>query len=281
MKIILYLSFAVLIALFTNVSLSDPLDRIIARGSLKVCALADRLPFSSRKGNPRGIQIELAEEISKELGVELEITWLRYRFHARKAACDMVMDAVSRKDDDEEKRNIEGTRPLTRAGASNSKNIKTLPPQVSIPIVKVETYLVGHNEMIRDKYSVDKLKGMNIGVLNRSWSHMLMQKNKINYRTKFVTEADLMQGVADKEVDAVFVSSMQYWWYLKNNPDVKLSALTNFDFEREVSLNVGVLMRGPDQVTVIKINEILSNLLDQGVIENIYASYGIKYVAPN
>ena len=281
MKIILYLSFAVLIALFTNVSLSDPLDRIIARGSLKVCALADRLPFSSRKGNPRGIQIELAEEISKELGVELEITWLRYRFHARKAGCDMVMEAVSRKDDDEEKRNIEGTRPLTRAGASNSKNIKTLPPQVSIPIVKVETYLVGHDEMIRDKYSVDKLKGMNIGVLNRSWSHMLMQKNKINYRTKFVTEADLMQGVADKEVDAVFVSSMQYWWYLKNNPDVKLSALTNFDFEREVSLNVGVLMRGPDQVTVIKINEILSNLLDQGVIQNIYASYGIKYVAPN
>ena len=281
MKIILYLSFAVLIALFTNVSLSDPLDRIIARGSLKVCALADRLPFSSRKGNPRGIQIELAEEISKELGVELEITWLRYRFHARKAGCDMVMEAVSRKDDDEEKRNIEGTRPLTRAGASNRKNIKTLPPQVSIPIVKVETYLVGHDEMIRDKYSVDKLKGMNIGVLNRSWSHMLMQKNKINYRTKFVTEADLMQGVADKEVDAVFVSSMQYWWYLKNNPDVKLSALTNFDFEREVSLNVGVLMRGPDQVTVIKINEILSNLLDQGVIENIYASYGIKYVAPN
>ena len=281
MKIILYLSFAVLIALFTNVSLSDPLDRIIARGSLKVCALADRLPFSSRKGNPKGIQIELAEEISKELGVELEITWLRYRFHARKAACDMVMDAVSRKDDDEEKRNIEGTRPLTRVGASNSKNIKTLPPQVSIPIVKVETYLVGHDEMIRDKYFVDKLKGMNIGVLNRSWSHMLMQKNKINYRTKFVTEADLMQGVADKEVDAVFVSSMQYWWYLKNNPDVKLSALTNFDFEREVSLNVGVLMRGPDQVTVIKINEILSNLLDQGVIENIYASYGIKYVAPN
>lgn len=281
MKIILYLSFAVLIALFTNVSLSDPLDRIIARGSLKVCALADRLPFSSRKGNPRGIQIELAEEISKELGVGLEITWLRYRFHARKAGCDMVMEAVSRKDDDEEKRNIEGTRPLTRAGASNRKNIKTLPPQVSIPIVKVETYLVGHNEMIRDKYSVDKLKGMNIGVLNRSWAHMLMQKNKVNYRTKFVTEADLMQGVADKEVDAVFVSSMQYWWYLKNNPDVKLSALTNFDFEREVSLNVGVLMRGPDQVTVIKINEILSNLLDQGVIQNIYASYGIKYVAPN
>ena len=46
-------------------------------------------------------------------------------------------------------------------------------------------------------------------------------------------------------------------------------------------MNVGVLMRGPDLVTVVRINEILSNLLDQGVIENIYASYGIKYVAPN
>ena len=128
--------------------MADPLDRILARGSLKVCALADRLPFSSRNGNPKGIQIELAEEISKELGVELEITWLRYRFHARKAACDMVMEAVSRKDDDEEKRNIDGARPLTRAGDSNKKNRKTLPPKVSIPIVKVETYLVGYDEKL-------------------------------------------------------------------------------------------------------------------------------------
>ena len=281
MKIILYLFISFVITFVTNVSLADPLDRILARGSLKVCALADRLPFSSRNGNPKGIQIELAEEISKELGVELEITWLRYRFHARKAACDMVMEAVSRKDDDEEKRNIDGARPLTRAGDSNKKNRKTLPPKASIPIVKVETYLVGYDEKIRNKDSVDKLKGMSVGVMNRSWSHMLMQKHGVHYRTKFVTEAELMQGVADKEVDAIFVSSMQYWWYLKNNPDVKLSLLKNFDFEREVSLNVGVLMRGPDQVTVVRINEILSNLLDQGVIENIYASYGIKYVAPN
>ena len=58
------------------------LEEINNRGALRVCALFDRLPFSSRDTQNRGFQIELAEEIAKELNVDLEITWLRYRFHA-------------------------------------------------------------------------------------------------------------------------------------------------------------------------------------------------------
>jgi len=276
MKIILVIFTFIL---FSNINLVNArtVDTILSIGSLKVCALSERMPFSSKSGKLKGIQIELAEEIAKELNVDLDIIWLRYRFHARKAGCDLMMEAVARKDDDEDKRDIEGARPLTRA--SDSKKSK-LPPQASIPIIKYETYLVGKTEVINDNNTLSSIKDLNIGVMRGTWSHMLMQKNKIKHRTKFETEELLIQGLADGEIDAVFVSSPQYWWYVKNNPDTDLIYLNNFDFTRDVSLNVGILMRGADEKTVQVFNNLLDKLLNNGKIKDIYASYGIKYVSP-
>ena len=262
---------------YASIGYSASIDEINARGALRVCSFSDRLPFSSRSGEDRGLQIELAEEIAKELNVGLEITWLKYRFHARKAGCDMMMEAVAKKNDNADKRDIEGAKPLTRA--SDSKKQK-FPPTASIPIVRMETYLVGPKELVLGNTNIKSIKNLNIGVMRGTWSHMLMQKSKINHRTKFITEAELIKGVADKEVDAAFISSPQYWWFLKNNPGIKLEAVKNFDFTIDVALNVGVLMRGADEKTVTKINNILTKLLNNNTIQDIYASYGIEYVAP-
>jgi len=253
------------------------LKEIYQRGALKVCALSDRLPFSSRHAELKGFQIELAREIVKELKVDLEITWLRYRFHARKAGCDMMMEAVSRKKDEDDKRDIDGAKPLTRASDSEKRKF---PPTSSIPIVRMETYLVGTKELVDGKNTLKSIKSMNIGVMRGTWAHMLMQKANIKYRTKFVTEAELIQGVVDGEVDAAFISSPNYWWFLKNNPSISLTAVRDFNFTRDVSLNVGVLLRGADKETIDKINNVLQNLLDRNIIQNIYSSYGIEYVAP-
>lgn len=265
------------ILLYSKIIYAESLEEINKRGALRICALSDRLPFSSRDTQNRGFQIELAEEIAKELNVDLEITWLRYRFHARKAGCDMLMEAVSRKNDDENKRDIEGAKPLTRASDSEKKKF---PPKVSIPIIRMETYLVGPEYLVIGKTSLKSIKDMNIGVMRGTWAHMLVQKAQIKFRTKFVTEAELMQGVADGEVDAAFISSPQYWWFLKNNPSISLAAIRDFDFTRDVSLNVGVLVRGADENTINRINEVLQHLLETNVIQNIYSSYGIEYVAP-
>ena len=187
------------------------------------------------------------------------------------------MEAVSRKNDDENKRDIEGAKPLTRASDSEKKKF---PPKVSIPIIRMETYLVGPEYLVIGKTTLKSIKDMNIGVMRGTWAHMLVQKAQIKFRTKFVTEAELMQGVADGEVDAAFISSPQYWWFLKNNPSISLAAIRDFDFTRDVSLNVGVLVRGADENTINRINEVLQHLLETNVIQNIYSSYGIEYVAP-
>jgi ABC-type amino acid transport substrate-binding protein len=276
MKKILFIIILLSLLSYSKIVFSESLNEINARGALRVCSFSDRLPFSSRYGEVKGFQIELAEEIAKELKVDLEITWIRYRFHTRKAGCDMLMEAVSR-NDDENKRDIEGAKPLTRA-SDNEK--KKFPPKVSIPIVRMETYLVGPEYLVMGKTSLKSIKDMNIGVMRGTWAHMLMQKAQIKYRTKFITEEELIQGVADGEVDAAFISSPQYWWFLKNNPSIFLAAIRDFDFTRDVSLNVGVLIRGADENTINRINEVLQHLLETNVIQNIYSSYGIEYVAP-
>ena len=127
MSRLLIIGFFLSFSFSAKIIYAGTIEEINKRGALRVCALADRLPFSSRDTSDRGFQIELAEEIAKELNVDLEITWLRYRFHARKAGCDMMMEAVSRKDDNEDKRDLEGARPLTRASDSEKRKY---PPQL-------------------------------------------------------------------------------------------------------------------------------------------------------
>lgn len=277
MRSLIFLSIFLSLIISSKIIFAGTIEEINKRGALRVCALSDRLPFSSRDTSVKGFQIELAEEIAKELEVSLEVTWLRYRFHARKAGCDMMMEAVSRKDDDENKRDIEGAKPLTRASDSEKRKF---PPTASIPIIRLETYLVGPKELIDGNNTLKSIKLMNIGVMRGTWAHMLMQKAKIKHRTKFVTEAELIQGVADGEVDAAFISSPNYWWFLKNNPSISLGAVRDFNFTRDVSLNVGVLLRGADEATIDKINYVLKDMLSRNVIQNIYSNYGIEYVAP-
>ena len=277
MRSLIFLSIFLSLIISSKIIFAGTIEEINKRGALRVCALSDRLPFSSRDTSVKGFQIELAEEIAKKLEVSLEVTWLRYRFHARKAGCDMMMEAVSRKDDDENKRDIEGAKPLTRASDSEKRKF---PPTASIPIIRLETYLVGPKELIDGNNTLKSIKRMNIGVMRGTWAHMLMQKAKIKHRTKFVTEAELIQGVADGEVDAAFISSPNYWWFLKNNPSISLGAVRDFNFTRDVSLNVGVLLRGADEATIDKINYVLKDMLSRNVIQNIYSNYGIEYVAP-
>lgn len=277
MRSLIFLSIFLSLIISSKIIFAGTIEEINKRGALRVCALSDRLPFSSRDTSVKGFQIELAEEIAMELEVSLEVTWLRYEFHARKAGCDMMMEAVSRKDDDENKRDIEGAKPLTRASDSEKRKF---PPTASIPIIRLETYLVGPKELIDGNNTLKSIKRMNIGVMRGTWAHMLMQKAKIKHRTKFVTEAELIQGVADGEVDAAFISSPNYWWFLKNNPSISLGAVRDFNFTRDVSLNVGVLLRGADEATIDKINYVLKDMLSRNVIQNIYSNYGIEYVAP-
>jgi ABC-type amino acid transport substrate-binding protein len=78
---------AVLLLLWGPSARARPLDEVIAAGSLRVVAYLDNAPFSwDDDGTPRGIDVDLARAIARELGVAAEIV---LRMQGEKADDDL------------------------------------------------------------------------------------------------------------------------------------------------------------------------------------------------
>ena len=52
------------------------LGEVKALGAISVCLNPDALPYSSKKPETPGFQLELAREIAKGLGVALNVEWI-------------------------------------------------------------------------------------------------------------------------------------------------------------------------------------------------------------
>src|SRR3954454_24949424 len=82
-------------ALVTSAAPADarPLEAIRQRGVISVCAPPNVLPAASKKGEPRGIQLDLAQAVADRLRVGLEVDWVTEAVMYRRVDCDLVMDA--------------------------------------------------------------------------------------------------------------------------------------------------------------------------------------------
>src|SRR3954452_14464353 len=78
--------------IFAPEASSRSLEAIRTKGSLSICAHPNALPFASRKGNPPGIQVELAKALAQQLGVGMSVEWVMRGTQFRAADCDLVMD---------------------------------------------------------------------------------------------------------------------------------------------------------------------------------------------
>ena len=91
------------------------LETVIERGALTLCAHPNALPFASKTGPVSGFQVELGEKIAQQLGVRLTREWVISAIQYRRADCDLVLDAIVRKDIPPE-RGIKVSRPYHRSG---------------------------------------------------------------------------------------------------------------------------------------------------------------------
>jgi polar amino acid transport system substrate-binding protein len=86
---------AILLAdLATPVS-ARSLTAVRQRGVLSVCAPPNALPAATKRGQPRGIQIELAQVIANRLGVALDVAWVTEMAMYRRVDCDLVLDVFT------------------------------------------------------------------------------------------------------------------------------------------------------------------------------------------
>lgn len=74
----LLLAFALLVSLWNlNVAQARSLDDITESGYIVIAVYSDYLPFSAKvDGQPTGIDIDIAKQIARQLGVTLRLKWL-------------------------------------------------------------------------------------------------------------------------------------------------------------------------------------------------------------
>ena len=251
------------------------LQDIIDRRAFSICAHPDAAPFSMRSPKVTGLQIDLAQAIARQLGVDLQEEWLLFRRDARKVGCDAIMAGIAHDPGDDDHR----PNALGPAGSQPALDGVTFGPTTSRPYAASLTRVVVHTGAPAVS-SLDDLKGRAVAVLHASYTHYVLDTRGIKVRTLYPTEADILEAVDKGEMEAGVVSEWSVGWYRKLHPDAHIHTIDGLTVDPDLDFNVGVVLRNADRALLSKVNDIVARLISSGEIERIFLNYGIQYRPP-
>ncbi len=153
---------------------------------LRVCADPDNLPFSKSEGPQRGMYIDLAELVGKQLGRPVEYVWYATHYQRRalrntilQDGCDAVFALPA--DADYKVRGLQRSKPFMA---------------VSYAIVAAPGYAFK---------SLDDLKKRHLAVQFSSTPHILLSQHEGFRSTTFRSAEEALAALAKGEVDAAFL----------------------------------------------------------------------------
>ena len=251
------------------------LQDIIDRRTFSICAHPDAAPFSVRMPKASGLQIELAEAVARQLGVEVQEEWVLFRRDARQVGCDAIMGGMARDGGDGDHRpnasGPAGSQPVLDRGSLGPVTSRPYAASLTRVVVRTDGLAVG---------SIDDLKGRAVAVLHASYTHYVLDTRGIKVRTLYPTEADIIDAVNKGEMEAGVVSEWSVGCYRKLHPDARVHTIDGLIVDPELDFNVGVVLRNADRALLSKVNDIVANLISNGEIERIFGNYGIQYRPP-
>ena len=225
-------------------------------GTIGLCAHPNSLPFASKDGKRHGFQVDLARALAQRLGVSLSEDWIISRYDLFRANCDIVMDSIADRKAQEES-GLSLSRPYRRSGVAL-------------------TVRAGDHRIAK----LDDIgKGMKVGVLSGSIVSMKLSQRGIE-TTPALFEDEVLDMLDTKEVDAAAVTPTSAGYYNLTHPGHKLRVIYAFDHEPDLSWNVAVGMRRPDDALREAIDKAMAEMMSDGTIKRVYASYGIEFQPP-
>jgi polar amino acid transport system substrate-binding protein len=231
------------------------LEIIRSRGAIAQCAHPNALPFSSRKGELLGFQIELGEALAKQIGVALEPIWIIGPVQFRRAGCDIVTDAIADPGVQDET-GLQVSQPYYRTGV-----VLAVRPDSAIASAEA---LDGHAK---------------IGVMANSVAFMTLNQRGLT-TSAFGFEDEMLRALVDKEIDGAAVSRSAAGYFNVTHPAQALRIVEIDGLTPAFSWNVAVGMVKPDDKLRAAINAALNQLTADGTIKRIYAKYGISLQPP-
>jgi polar amino acid transport system substrate-binding protein len=243
------------LVLHTPITQARTLDEVKARGRLSLCGHPDALPFASEKGDPPGFQVELGRAIAEQLGVSLEMLWIKPRYRATLVNCDMLLDNI------DDPKLYEGKLRL------------------SVPYHRTGIALGVNAQAAGVNGFGDLQKGQKVGVMVGSMAQVVLGKRGLT-TSPYSFEDDMLADLAKGELAAAAVSPGRLAWYIRNNPDSGIRMVHAYDDEPQLGWSVTAGFRKSDQAMVDAVNAILARMLEDGSIARIYARYGVEHRAP-
>jgi len=243
-------------ATLPGVADARPLESILNRGVLLICANPNALPFSSKTGDRRGVELELGEALAGQIGVKLEVGWVVFPNQLGRVDCDIVLDAIVDQATAQE-RHLRLSRPYLASGVAIA-----LRPGVS-----------GIAEFS------DLKKGQRVGAMVGSLVSVTLGQKGLP-TIPFTFEDDMIEAVGKGELDAALATPASIGYYNLLHKDAPVTLVRAYENAPEFRWEIAVGMRKSDDALVTAINEAVDRLLADGTVGRIYASYGIEPSLP-
>jgi len=226
------------------------LEAIKQRGKLMVCANPNALPFSSKKGDRPGFELELGEALAKELGVALEIGWVIFPVHVARVDCDILFDSIVDRETAEDA-HLRLSRPYIESG-------------VAIAVRPGIDGIKGFAD----------LKGHRVAAIVGSLASVKLGKQGVP-TIPFTFEDEMLEALGKGEIDVGLAIPSSIGYYNLTHKDAPVTIVRDYESMPELRWDVAVGMRKADDALVEAINAALDRMLAAGTIHRIYASYGI------
>jgi polar amino acid transport system substrate-binding protein len=234
------------------------LAAIRERGSLRVCAHPDALPFSSQDRSQPGFQLEIAQAIASLLGVRVNAEWIVFTRQARRVDCDAVIGAVIP---------LAGGDKGPPRGALLSKPYAASGYVLLVPRANVVVH------------RVEDVKSGKVGVEYTSWPHYLLEQRGIAI-TAYRSQIEIIEAVAKGEIAAGMVTDPYLGWFLKERPDGPVKVADGYVRDPDLQWNVAVRLVNADEALREAVNQALDRLLADRTIPDILGRYGMTYLPP-
>jgi polar amino acid transport system substrate-binding protein len=247
---------AILLADLATPASARSLAAVRQRGVLSVCAPPNALPAATKRGQPRGIQIELAQVIADRLGVALDVAWVTEMAMYRRVDCDLVLDVFT-----------------TYHALKETRLAPTIPYQhtgVALVLRPGLDSVTGFGDLPKEA---------RLAVQFGSAAQYILGKRGLK-TIAFGFEDEMMAAVASGEVDAAAVTPVSAGWYLHQHPDTKLRLVHAYEAEPELAWDLAVGMRRADRGMRRAVDDIVRQMLADGTVSRIYAAYGIEHRLP-
>lgn len=262
-------------------------DEMIAAGELKVAVYKDFAPYSFEEaGQPRGVDVELAQALAKALGVRLQLIWAP----AGEKLDDDLRDYIWRASPlhDQQLADLMMRVPYDRDFAQKRNELGELE---NGHVVMFGPYQSEQWQVAFDRRRLDKVASVAvfeyhpIGVevdsvpsfyLTSVFNGMLA-KNTRHYPGVHQAFAALQAG----EVDAVMAMRGEIDWQLHQAADPQLARAENaYPNMGKQRWEIGMAVHESNRQLAYAVEEALEGLIREGAVQALYSQYGLRYDVP-